>query len=394
MTEKKMKTAELLLPVLACLAAIFILSLMWQQQYERAAFSHLSAYTEAFLEQYPEERGEVLGVLKEYQSSGDKAVWQNDFLEQFGYREDDFLRGENRAGYGAALAAAALSAVISLSFWKKDRRCQKRIRELTGYLERVNTQAAGILIQGREDDFSRLQDEIYKTVTNLYAVKEEAVKARERFAEHLADIAHQLKTPITGALLSLELLEKETQNGRCLSVRRKLEGLGRLEEALLTLSRIDSGALQLEKETVDVYTALELAAGNLEEQMAQRGVSVEIPEKEGVEILGDLEWTMEALMNLMKNCMEHSREGGKIYCDYFCDLLGTKIRIWDQGEGFAPEDLPRLFDRFYKGKNGTEKGCGIGLSLARRIVEMENGSLTAGNLREGGACFEIRIPKP
>ena len=177
MTEKKMKTAELLLPVLACLAAIFILSLMWQQQYERAAFSHLSAYTEAFLEQYPK-RGERFGGPEGVPVFGRQGCLAERFSGTVWVQRRRFSEGRKQSGYGAALAAAALSAVISLSFWKKDRRCQKRIRELTGYLERVNTQAAGILIQGREDDFSRLQDEIYKTVTNLYAVKEEAVKGQ------------------------------------------------------------------------------------------------------------------------------------------------------------------------------------------------------------------------
>ncbi|HIR28475.1 MAG TPA: HAMP domain-containing histidine kinase [Candidatus Choladousia intestinigallinarum] len=403
MTKGMKKTAGSLLPVLICLAGILLLSSLWERQYEKAVFSHLGAYVQTCLERYPNSRGEVLGLLKEYQDAGNKRIQGNDYLEQFGYEEEDFQRGTASRGWHPLLAAFIISAGFLFPFWHTDRRNRKRIRELTEYLEQVNTQASGTLLCPREDDFSRLQDEIYKTVTNLRAVKDEAVKARERFAGHLEDIAHQLKTPITGALLTLELLEGEIQKDqlpgcqsskkslRCQSIRRKLEGLNRLEEALLTLSKIDSGALKLEKETVDVYTVLELAAENLEELMRQEGVSVEIPEKGQIQILGDMEWTMEALINLMKNCMEHSKRGEKIYCDYSRDLLCTEIRIWDKGEGFAKEDLPHLFERFYRGKNEKGKGCGIGLALARSIIEMENGSLTARNLPEGGACFEIRI---
>lgn len=96
-------------------------------------------------------------------------------------------------------------------------------------------------------------------------------------------------------------------------------------------------------------------------------------------------------MNLMKNCMEHSPEGGCIHCDYSENPLYTELLIWDEGEGFEKEELPHLFQRFYRGKRAGTQGAGIGLALARQVLELENGVLTARNLPEGGACFEIRI---
>lgn len=96
-------------------------------------------------------------------------------------------------------------------------------------------------------------------------------------------------------------------------------------------------------------------------------------------------------MNLIKNCAEHSPEGGRIHCDYSKNPLYTEILIWDEGQGFAPEDIPHLFERFYRGKRAVKGGIGIGLALACSLFELQGGTLSARNLPAGGACFEIRF---
>lgn len=116
---------------------------------------------------------------------------------------------------------------------------------------------------------------------------------------------------------------------------------------------------------------------------------MEIPEAGEALILADLDWTMEAFMNIMKNCMEHSN--GRIYCSYEKNPLYTEILIWDEGEGFAKEDMPHLFQRFYRGKNADQGGIGIGLALSKEIIERQNGTIRAKNRPEGGALFEIRF---
>ena len=105
----------------------------------------------------------------------------------------------------------------------------------------------------------------------------------------------------------------------------------------------------------------------------------------------DLNWTMEAVMNLMKNCMEAAGAGAAVHCSYEKNPLYVQIRIWDEGEGFAKEDLPHLFERFYRGENAKNTGIGIGLSFSKAIIEMQNGIIRAFNLPDGGACFEIRF---
>lgn len=109
-----------------------------------------------------------------------------------------------------------------------------------------------------------------------------------------------------------------------------------------------------------------------------------------MQILVDPEWTMEAIMNLMKNCAEHS-VGRSIHCAYEQNPLYTEILIWDEGEGFAKEDIRYLFERFYRGKNAKEGGIGIGLAFAKEIIERQNGTIRAQNRKEGGACFIVRF---
>lgn len=266
-----------------------------------------------------------------------------------------------------------------------------RISELTDYLEQINVGADGTIIQTKEDEFSHLQDEIYKTVTTLYQTRDAAIKAKLNFADNLANIAHQLKTPITASVLSLQLMEKANPDNYAEQIKKQLERLNRLEESLLTLSRIDSGTLPLEYSQMDVYTVLNLAAENLNDLLLKENIFVDIPDNGCIEIYGDMEWTMEALINLLKNCMEHSQNGGTIHCDYSRNPLYVEILIWDDGNGFATEDIPHLFERFYRGKNTTGNGIGIGLTLARSIFELQNGNITARNLPGGGACFEIRV---
>ena len=290
-------------------------------------------------------------------------------------------------------AAAGFLAGILLFifiFLYRDKMLSKRIQALTDYLELANIGKADILSSFGEDDFSKLEDEIYKTVTFLYQTKDAAIQDKNNFAENLSNIAHQIKTPITAISLSVQMMKQDFEGKHLEQIEKQLLRLTHLEEALLILARLDAGTLLLKKDEVDVFTALVLAADNLQELFAGSGTSIDIPEMGESVITADLEWTMEALMNLMKNCMEHNR-GGTIHCSYAQNPLYTEIFIRDEGEGFAREDIPHLFERFYRGKNAGEGGIGIGLALSKEIIECQNGTIRARNAAEGGALFEIRF---
>lgn len=375
--------------MLICLLGIAGILALYREQYRVNAFRQLSGFCETLIEDDPEQEGIVLSSLKRYLSS-DQAGQDSQFLEQYGYKGNEFdgAYPERLMLLSAAVMLMTACGFLYVSHWR-DRHDLARIAELTDYLEQVNTDGGGTILQRKEDEFAHLQDEMYKTVTTLYQTREAAVAAKENYADHLANIAHQLKTPITAALLSIQMLEKKAEDNYVNRIKRQLMRLNRLEEALLTLSRIDAGTLKLVWEQVDTYTVLCLAADNLADLCCQKEISVQIPDQGAVTFQGDLEWTMEAVMNLMKNCMEHSPDKSVIRCDYSVNPLYVEILICDEGKGFAAEDIPHLFERFYRGEGSA--GIGIGLSLARSIIELQNGTITARNLPQGGACFEIRI---
>ena len=392
MNERRKQGILLLFPVVVLLLGIIFTTTLLYHTYRQIAYQHISAFCEILLENSPEAEPQLLSSLKEYHSLSEQEIAENNYLGMYGYRAGEFCKElPTHTFILPVMLFLTVSGAFVLTAWLFRRRSQKRIVDLTEYLERVNIGAGGTLIQTQEDDFSRLQDEIYKTVTTLYQTREAAVSAKKNFAENLANIAHQLKTPITAAFLSLQLMKKETANEYADRIEKQLERLNRLEESLLMLSKIDAGTLLLKHEKVDLYTALNLAAENLNDLLRENYISIEIPENGSIEFFGDLEWTMEAFINLMKNCMEHSQPGGTVHCDYSCNPLYAEIRIWDDGAGFDTEDLPHLFDRFYRGRCAIGDGIGIGLALARSIFELQNGTITACNLQNGGACFEIRM---
>ena len=373
-------------------------------RYSRLQFDLVNVICGEVLEQEPEMKHIVSAALKEYTGGNADGVAMGDVLSVLGYDISDF--SDSSVAYDIMFAATGFLAGIflfAITYAFRNKTEAKRIEELSDYLEQVNMGKAVVLSASGEDLFSKLEDEIYKTVTFLYQTKDAAVQAKNDFAENLSNIAHQIKTPITAISLSLQTLsempmKKEYETDRMEQIKKQLNRLIHLEESLLVLSRLDAGTLMFQKEDVDVFTLLVLAADNLQELFADSGTFIDIPESGEMAVTADLNWTMEAVINVMKNCMEHNA-GGIVHCSYGQNPLYTEIFIWDEGDGFAKEDIPHLFKRFYRGKNADAggnirgSGIGIGLALSKEIIEHQNGTIRAKNLPNGGACFEIRLYK-
>ena len=372
--------------------------------YSRLQFDLVNVICGEVLEQDPEMMSIVSSALKEYTGGNADGVAVNNVLSVLGYHISDF--SDSDITYHIIFAITGFLAGVFLfvfTFVFRNKTEAKRIEALSDYLEQVNIGKAVVLSVSGEDIFSKLEDEIYKTVTFLYQTKDAAVQAKNDFAENLSNIAHQIKTPITAISLSLQTssempMKNDYEKDKMEQIKKQLIRLIHLEESLLILSRLDAGALTFQKEDVDVFTVLVLAADNLQELFVDSGTSIDIPELGEMVIRADLDWTMEAIMNVMKNCMEHNM-GGTVHCSYRQNPLYTEILIWDEGDGFAKEDIPHLFKRFYRGQNASvgdnihNSGIGIGLALSKEILEHQNGTIRAKNLPNGGACFEIRLYK-
>ncbi len=421
MSEKSSIKITILVALSVALTVAAATTYLLTVYYRQVCFHILGGFCDSMIEKNPDSRQAVLELLKtqDFQMTGEN------ILSNFGYAPSNLGIRDTTALWIAVLGFLAGGTLFLFSFWYWHRKSDARIQALTGYLERINTGSQGLVFESSDDEFSKLQDEIYKTVTELYQTREEAVAARNNFAENLSNIAHQLKTPITSIFLIVQMAKeclgdicgvetsqryatgaylyakKQANRGNSSmtckmyanmeDIERQISRLMHLEEALLLLSRIDAGTLVCDRKPTDVFTLLSLASDNLYELSMHKGVLIDVPEMGEMHINVDLNWTMEAVMNLMKNCMEATGIDTVVHCDYEKNPLYVQIRIWDEGEGFAKEDLPHLFERFYCGQKAENTGIGIGLSLSKAIIEMQNGILRAYNLPNGGACFEVRF---
>lgn len=358
--------------------------------YANTQFQVLGRVCGKIVRRYPDQEQGIMEILKS-QNFHRALQEKKNVLSVYGYGPFDFFGTDKRIFLGIGLCFLTGGILFVLACLFRNRQTVTRIRQLTNSLEKINTGGQGLLADTREDEFSQLRDEIYKTMTSLYQTREAAVKAKEDFADNLSNIAHQLKTPITAISLLAQMITGSPFDTYAVQIKRQLHRLTYLEEALLLLSRIDAGTLTLKPAVTDVFTLLTLSFDNLRELLEQAGVSVSIPEQKEIHICADPDWTMEALLNLMKNCMEHSRRGGGVHCSYEKNPLYVQIRIWDEGQGFEEQDLPHIFERFYRGRHATNNGIGIGLPLAKALIEMQNGVIRAFNLATGGACFEVRF---
>lgn len=389
--KRQSDSNSIVLPVLAVgfmTTALTALALIYY--YSHLQFQVIGNACEEILKRFPDSKQTILELLKEQKFFTPRSADTN-LLTSLGYDLSDFCIVCPAVLWIAIICFCAGAVLFLCVFQSWRKRSESRINRITACLEKINTGGWVSLWDNSEDEYSRLQDEIYKTVASLYQTRDAALQAKNNFAENLSNIAHQLKTPITAVSLSVQMMKEHSSPHHLERIERQIHRLTQLEEALLLLSRIDAGTLKLKRKPEDVFTILTLASDNLQELVIEANVSIDIPEMGSVCVTVDLDWTMEAVMNLMKNCMEHTPPGGSVSCSYEENPLYVQIRIWDSGTGFAKEDIPHLFERFYRGKNAKAGSIGIGLSLAKAIVERQNGTIAAENSADKGACFIIRF---
>lgn len=273
----------------------------------------------------------------------------------------------------------------------------RRLQRLSEDLDKLLLGGAALPIaQYSEGELSVLANRVQKLTLRLKESAEAVSADKKYLADALADISHQLRTPLTAMNLTTTMLRSEI-----LPDERRMELTGELRslltrtdwlvETLLKISKLDAGTVQLQKETVPVSALIEHAAAPLAIPMELRDQRLIVRcEKECFS--GDLVWSAEALGNILKNCMEHTPEGGTVTVTATETPLFTQIQVEDSGCGFDEKDIPHLFERFYKGSNASENSYGIGLALARTILAAQNGTVQACN-GEKGARFIIKFYK-
>ena len=297
---------------------------------------------------------------------------------------------------GLVLAVAvSLGAVYGVFTWWRYR----EIRRLSAYLSRVYSGGKPLDIRNnREGELSVLKNDLYKLTCVLTNQAEELYADRDYLAQALSNISHQLKTPLTSLFVMTDLLQNEAlppekRREFVAGCNLQLERIQWLVTSLLTLSRIDARVIVFKQEPVPLDKLLHQAAQPLAAVLdaGERTLDINCPPE--LTWMGDYNWTLEALSNVIKNAAEHTPPGGRILVQAAENPLHIEITVTDSGPGIAQADLPHLFQRFYKGQNAHPGSVGIGLALAKTILQSQNGDILAENAPEGGARFIIKLYK-
>ncbi len=293
------------------------------------------------------------------------------------------------------LCAAALFGGIFFAYLHARNR---KIAHMTDEIDKVLHNAEHIYISdSAEGELAVLQSEVAKMTQRIREQNNSLKREKEHLSDSLAGIAHQLRTPLTSVNMLLSFLETAEDAAERLQLLREADGLLRrmdtLLSALLKLARLDAGVIELKLERIDVQALLANALSPLEIPMEVLGITVHKDIPQNISITADRTWLSEAIQNILKNCMESAGNGGHI--DIACEdnLLYTLLTIHDSGKGFRNEDIPHLFERFYRGKNAKAAGFGIGLSLSKTIIDRHAALLSADNHPTGGAVFTIKFYK-
>ena len=297
----------------------------------------------------------------------------------------------------AGLTAVVLSLLLMLIFCISTYKRYQRISSLADDIDQVLHGDSSIDFDSySEGELSILHSEIYKMTVRLREQQQKLLSDKEYLADSLADISHQIRTPLTSINLLVERLSATGLTDEC---RHQLanelyELLGRIDwliTTLLKISKLDAGTVQFNKETVSLEMLINKSCAPLLIPIELRGQEL-IMRAEG-DFYGDSAWTSEAVGNIVKNCMEHTPDGGRIEINAVETALYSEIVIKDNGTGISPEDLPHIFERFYKGKDSDGKSFGIGLALSRMIIAGQKGTVKAENRKNAGAMFTLRFYK-
>ena len=280
------------------------------------------------------------------------------------------------------------------------RKRDKKINQITQYINEIKNRKYDLDInENSEDELSNLKNELYKITIMLKEESEITKKDKENLKMSVEDISHQLKTPLTSITIMLDNLkenpnmDENTKQKFIFEISKQIEWINWLVISMLKLSKLDANVVQFYEEKIELKKLINEIVKNLEIPIEIKNQQIIIDGDENASFIGDYKWQKEAITNIIKNCIEHNKDNGKIYIKYEENNLFTKLTVRDEGVGISKEDLKHIFERFYKGQNSSENSVGIGLALAKNIIEKNNGMISCKSELDKGTEFVIKYMK-
>lgn len=374
-----------------CFLFLFLILNMYEYNvYNKNFNDKISAIVNKLRADYNEvSDNEIIEILNSYDTN-------SNFFTKYGIdikNDSILLKNEKCYNIFLILNISFLFIVILVTiaiFFIYDKKKNKDIKEITKYIEEINKKNYSLNIDSiSEDELSILKNEIYKTTIALKESAENSLKDKKDLKNSLEDISHQLKTPITSILVALDNLIDDPNMDSSLrddfirDIKREVTNINFLVQAILKLSKFDSNTVKYIKEKILVKNLIDTAIKNVSSLCDLRNIEINVSGNENITLNCDFKWQVEAITNIIKNCIEYSKEGGKVIINYEKNNVYVLISIKDFGSGISKKDLPHIFERFYKGENSSQDSIGIGLALAKTIIEQDNGNIDVLSTKNG-----------
>lgn len=352
------------------------------------------------IEKYPDITEEdVLEILKNNETP------ESSVLEKYGYTPDiSYIKtlGEQiETNKKQNIALVIIFRTVSLGIYLIYVITQeKKIAEINEYIKQINNKNYILKIEENDNgELSKLRNELYKTTVLLKETAEISEKEKENLSTAIADISHQLKTPLTSIRIMLDNIqddpdmEKEVREDFLREISKQIDWISSLVVSLLKIAKFDAGTIKMENNEINAKNLIDNIVSNLAILMELKNIEIITNVDEKATFIADYKWQQEALTNILKNAIEHSKQNSRIYITVENTNLFLKIIIKDEGSGIDKEDLKHIFQRFYKTKNSSENSIGIGLPLAKAIIEQSNGYIKVETKYGEGTSFEVKYIK-
>ncbi len=396
--KNKVNKKTLIFIIITSVFSLVLFGLLLNYQYKTYTINYnnkINSLINEVINKYPEvNESDLVGILN--------SESEDDLLNKYGINDKSSSVIENDKLFKKHLfidLSILFIIIITLYVYfviNKSKRT-KKINKIIELISKINKRNFDIDIEDyTEDELSILKQEVYKTSLMLRSEADNSLKDKLNLKDSLSDISHQLKTPLTSItimidnILDNEEMDSKTRRKFLINIKREIININFLVQNLLKLSKFDANVIKFNKDEVLIKDIVDEAIKKVSALSELKGVSIKVSGDKGSTIKCDFMWEVEALSNIIKNSIEHIEKDGFVEVNYTKNKVYSRILIRDNGVGINSEDLPYIFDRFYKGKNTSKDSVGIGLALSKSIIEKDNGSISVKSTPNIGTIFTIK----
>lgn len=387
---------KILITIIIFLISITIINIYEYYTYTSNYNSKLNSIIQTVYEEYPNiSKNTLIKILN-------SSKQDNSFIEEYGISKNESIIKDNDKLLKKYLIINSVlilffSILITLIFLKYNKRKDHELNNITKYIEEINHKNYKLDIdENSEDELSILKNEIYKTTVMLNEQAENSLKDKINIKKYLQDISHQLKTPLTSINILLDNLidnpdmPKDTRDDFIMEIKREITNINFLVQNILRLSKFEANTIDFIKKETTIKEIINTTVKNVSNICDLKNIEIIINNKCKNKITCDFKWQVEALTNILKNAVEYSPNNSNVLVECSDNNLYSEIRIKDFGKGMSKEEQKNIFKRFYKGKDSSKDSIGIGLSLAKTIIEKDNGRVVVESKKENGTTFIIK----